>query len=243
MLKKIDLSKILFLDIETAPQTYKYEDLDATTAKLFGDKTRFMIKEDSPVEEVYDKRASIYAEFGKIVAISCGFIAETRAGKQIRLKSFYHEDEETLLMQFVRMVNEHFGSPYHAMCAHNGKEFDFPYIARRLLIHGLDLPEMLNIAGKKPWEVNHLDTMELWKFGDYKSFTSLPLLCHVFGIPTPKDDISGADVARVYWEENDVKRIAKYCEKDVVALIQLLLRMRGDNLVDESEIHFTVELQ
>jgi 3'-5' exonuclease len=242
MLKKLDLSKILFLDIETAPQTYKFEDLDPTTAKLFSDKTRFMIKEDS-VEDVYDKRASIFAEFGKIVTISCGFIAETRSGKQIRLKSFYHEDEETLLMQFTRMVNEHFGTPYHCMCAHNGKEFDFPYIARRLLIHGLDLPEMLNTTGKKPWEVNHLDTMELWKFGDYKSFTSLPLLCHVFGIPTPKDDISGADVARVYWEDNDVKRIAKYCEKDVVALIQLLLRMRGDNLVDEGEIHFTQELQ
>jgi len=128
---------------------------------------------------------------------------------------------------------------YAILCGHNAKEFDFPYICRRLLINGMKLPNVLDIAGKKPWEISHLDTLELWKFGDYKAFTSLALLCHVFQIPTPKDDISGADVARVYYEEQDLERIKVYCEKDVVALIQLFLRMRGNSLVDEGSIHFS----
>jgi DNA polymerase elongation subunit (family B) len=136
-------------------------------------------------------------------------------------------------------LDERYNSQYHALCGHNAKEFDLPYISRRMLIHGIKLPFLLDNAGKKPWEINNLDTMELWKFGDYKAYTSLALLCHVFKIPTPKDDISGADVARVYYEENDLKRIKTYCEKDVVALIQLFLRMRGDSLVEEGEIYLT----
>jgi DNA polymerase elongation subunit (family B) len=160
-------------------------------------------------------------------------------GRSIRLKSFYHDDEETLLKQFKRLLEEHYNTPYHVLCGHNAKEFDIPYICRRMLINGISLPSILQIAGKKPWEINHLDTLELWKFGDYKSFTSLSLLCHVFQIPTPKDDISGADVARVYFEEKDLPRIMIYCEKDVVALIQLFLKMKGDSLIDDSQIKTT----
>jgi DNA polymerase elongation subunit (family B) len=155
------------------------------------------------------------------------------------MRSYYHDDEETLLKQFKGLLEEHYNTPYHILCGHNAKEFDFPYICRRMLIHGIKLPAILDIAGKKPWEISHLDTLELWKFGDYKAFTSLALLCHVFKIPTPKDDISGADVARVYYEENDLERIKVYCEKDVLALIQLFLRMRGDQLVEESEVQFS----
>ena len=154
------------------------------------------------------------------------------------MKTFDHSDEETLLKQFFDLLNDSTGK-FTLLCGHNAKEFDFPYICRRALINGLKLPELLNIAGRKPWEIAHLDTMELWKFGDYKAYTSLPLLCHVFGIPTPKDDISGADVARVYYEEKDLPRISKYCEKDVVALIQLFLKMRGDKLVEEGDIQFS----
>ena len=239
MLHKIQLDKVLFLDIETVPQTYKYPDLDETTKSLFDSKTRFLQGPEKSGEQVYDERGGIYAEFGKIICISVGFLRETRTGKQIRMKSFAHDDEETLLRQFIDLINEHFNTPFHMICGHNAKEFDIPYMCRRMLINGLRLPDILDIAGKKPWEINHLDTLELWKFGDYKAFTSLSLLCHVFGIPTPKDDISGADVARVYYEEQDLERIKVYCEKDVVALIQLLLRMRGEALVDESEIHFS----
>jgi DNA polymerase elongation subunit (family B) len=237
MLEKTPLDRVLFLDIETVPQTYQFPDLEETTRKLFEAKTRFMQNEEKSFEELYNDRGGIYAEFGKIICISVGFVHETRTGNEIRMKSFYHDDEETLLKQFVNLLVNN--PKYAILCGHNAKEFDFPYICRRLLINGMKLPNVLDIAGKKPWEISHLDTLELWKFGDYKAFTSLALLCHVFQIPTPKDDISGADVARVYYEENDLERIKVYCEKDVVALIQLFLRMRGNSLVDEGSIHFS----
>ncbi len=239
MLKKVQLDKVLFLDIETVPQVYQFQDLDKKPKELFELKTRFMQNDEKSFESLYNERGGIYAEFGKIVCISVGFVHETSQGKQLRMKSFYHDDEETLLKQFKNLLDENYNSPYHILCGHNAKEFDFPYICRRMLINGIELPETLNISGKKPWEIAHLDTMELWKFGDFKAYTSLALLCHVFNIPTPKDDISGADVARVYYEDKDLERIKVYCEKDVVALIQLFLRMRGDSLVDDSDIHYS----
>jgi DNA polymerase elongation subunit (family B) len=239
MLEKINLDKVLFLDIETVPQVYNYTSLDEKSKELFDAKTRFMQSEEKGFEDLYNDRAGIYAEFGKIICISVGLVTETRTGNQMRLKSFYHDDEETLLKQFIALLNNNYNMPYHMLCGHNAKEFDIPFLCRRILINGLQLPAVLDIAGKKPWEIGHLDTMELWKFGDYKAYTSLALLCHVFNIPTPKDDISGADVARVYYGENDLERIKKYCEKDVVALIQLFLRMRGNALVDEAEIHYS----
>ena len=235
MLDRVQLDKILFLDIETVPQFQTFDEMSPEGQKLYDQKTKFLQKE-TDAEGVYD-RAGIYAEFGKIICISVGLIHETRSGKEIRMKSFYHDDEETLLKQFVRLLEEN--PKFSILCGHNAKEFDFPFICRRLLVNGLKLPHILDIAGKKPWEIAHLDTMELWKFGDYKAYTSLALLCHIFNIPTPKDDISGADVARVYYEEKDLERIKIYCEKDVVALIQLFLRMRGDSLVDESSIIFS----
>lgn len=236
MLEKVQLEKILFLDIETVPQVYQYKDVEAGAKKLFEAKTRSLVKDDKTFDDAYNERAGILAEFGKIICISVGFVNETRTGRQMRIKSFYHEDEETLLKQFKQLLDDHGMTKYFALCGHNAKEFDFPYICRRMLIHGMQLPSLLDIAGKKPWEISHFDTMELWKFGDYKAYTSLALLCHVFKIPTPKDDISGADVARVFYEDGDLERIKVYCEKDVIALIQLFLRMKGEPLVDEAEI-------
>ncbi|MFN5680408.1 MAG: 3'-5' exonuclease [Flavobacteriia bacterium] len=236
MNKQLQFEKILFLDIETVPQAYQFEQLDDKSRALFEAKNRFQISPEKSIEQIFDERGGILAEFGKIVCISVGMLHEGSQGKSIRLKSFYHDDEETLLKQFKRLLEDHYNTPYHVLCGHNSKEFDIPYICRRMLINGLALPNILQISGKKPWEINHIDTMELWKFGDYKSYTSLSLLCHVLGIPTPKDDISGADVARVYYEENDLQRIMVYCEKDVVALIQLYLRLQGEALVDEFNI-------
>lgn len=238
MLDLQQLDKILFLDIETVPQTYRFENVAEETQKLFELKNARFITDGKTFDDVYDEKAGIYAEFGKIVCISVGFVRSTATGRQIHMKSFAHDDEETLLRQFARLLDDSFNTPLHRLCGHNSKEFDIPYICRRMLINGVRLPNVLNLAGKKPWEVQHLDTMELWKFGDYKAYTSLALLCHIFGIPTPKDDISGADVARVYFEEQDLPRITKYCEKDVVALIQLFLKMNGESLIDESEIHY-----
>lgn len=237
MLDLTSLDKILFLDIETVPEVYHYSDLDPETEKLFNHKNARFRTDIKTEEDVYNEKAGIYAEFGKIVCISVGFVHQTATGRSMRMTSFVHEDEETLLRQFVRLLENNYNTPKHLLCGHNSKEFDIPFICRRLLIHGIALPSILNIAGKKPWEVMHLDTMELWKFGDYKAYTSLALLCHIFKIPTPKDDISGADVARVYYEEKDLERIRVYCEKDVIALIQLFLRMNGEPMIDEGEIH------
>lgn len=235
-LQKTNIEKILFLDIETVPGVYKFEDLSEKTAELYLLKNKYIQERDGlSNEEIYEK-AGIYAEFGKIVCISCGIVQDKSTGKEVRLKSFYGDDEKQLLLDFAEMLNKHYSSPQHIMCGHNAKEFDFPYIARRMQILGIDLPEPLDIAGKKPWEIAHLDTMELWKFGDYKHYTSLSLLCHLFDIPTPKDDISGADVGRVYYEENDLERIVAYCHKDVVALIQVFLKMRNEPLVKEENI-------
>lgn len=257
MLEKIQLEKVLFLDIETVPQCATFIEMDETSQKLFALKNKsrfnsllldpsFKDKTENDInEEIFKQTGGILAEFGKIICITVGFVRETRTGKQLRLKSFYHDDEETLLNGFVKLLNENYNTPYDILCGHNAKEFDFPYICRRLLINGIKLPKILDIAGKKPWEISHLDTMELWKFGDYKAYTSLSLLCHVFGIPTPKDDISGADVARVYYQnEKDIystglERIKTYCEKDVLALTQLFLKMRGENLLSEDEVYFS----
>ncbi len=236
MNRQLQLEKILFLDIETVPQAYRFDQLDDKSKVLFEAKNRFQISPDKSIEQIFEERGGILAEFGKIVCISVGMLHEGSQGRSIRLKSFYHDDEETLLQQFKRLLDDHYNTQYHVLCGHNSKEFDIPYICRRMLINGVALPNILQIAGKKPWEINHIDTMELWKFGDYKSYTSLSLLCHVMDIPTPKDDISGADVARVYYEDNDIERVMVYCEKDVVALIQLFLRLQGEPLVDEFQI-------
>lgn len=235
-LKKISIEKILFIDIETVPEVYHFNDLSVETASLFDQKTKYQQKEGQTAADVYEK-AGIYAEFGKIICISCGIVHDKPQGKEIRLKSFSGDDENKILQDFAKLLNQHYNMPHHILCGHNAKEFDFPFIARRMLIHGIELPQALDIAGKKPWEIAHLDTMELWKFGDYKHFSSLSLLCHIFNIPTPKDDITGADVARVYYEQQDLPRIVKYCQKDVVALIQLFLRFRNEQLVDDDEIH------
>lgn len=234
MLNNINLDHVLFLDIETAPQYANYSDTPETYRKLWNKKAEWFLKndEDTP-ESVYD-RAGIYAEFGKVICISVGFLNDIT----FRLKSFYGHDEKELLKDFARLLNSHFNKNYFLLCAHNGKEFDFPYISRRMLINGIKLPSILNIAGKKPWEVQHLDTMELWKFGDYKNFTSLELLAYLFGIPTPKDDIRGCDIAEVYWKENDLPRIVEYCQKDVLTVAQVLLSMRGESLIPEENISY-----
>ncbi|MEG0189110.1 MAG: ribonuclease H-like domain-containing protein, partial [Algoriella sp.] len=148
---------------------------------------------------------------------------------------FYGHDEKKLLEDFNSMLVENFFKPDHILCAHNGKEFDFPYIARRMLINQIEIPTILQLFGKKPWEIQHLDTMELWKFGDYKNYTSLDLLANIFEIPTPKDDIDGSQVARVYYDENNIERIKDYCEKDVITLINVFRKMRYDGSLQRKE--------
>ena len=235
MFQKINLEKILFLDIETVAQQPEFSQLNDNFKKHWEQKANFIAKEDETAEEVYGK-AGIYAEFGKIVCISVGFITISNGTKSLRLKSFYNDDEATILVEFFELLNKHYSARDYLLCAHNGKEFDFPYIARRGLINGINIPEILDMAGKKPWEVPHLDTLQLWKFGDFKHYTSLSLLTSLFDIPTPKDDIDGSMVNEVYWKDKDLERIAVYCQKDVVALTQLFLRFRNENLIEEENI-------
>jgi predicted PolB exonuclease-like 3'-5' exonuclease len=231
------LSNILFLDIETVPQYADYTGLPDDWKALWDHKASYLIrnKETETVESIYN-RAGIYAEFGKIICISCGVISGNGEDKKLVIKSFYGEDEKIVLYQFCEMINKWAIDNSKHLCAHNGKEFDFPYLCRRLIINNIPVPSLLQIAGKKPWEVNHLDTLELWKFGDYKSYTSLNLLAHTLGIPTPKDDIDGSMVWEVYWKEKDITRIVTYCQKDVVTVTQVFLRMNGESSIKQINI-------
>jgi uncharacterized protein YprB with RNaseH-like and TPR domain len=233
MLHQLNFSQILFIDIETVSIQPDYESLSDQWKKLWDKKASHLKSDDQSGPEALYDRAGIYAEFGKIICISAGYLN----GSEFRIKSFYGDDERLLLADFAHLLNRHFSSQDNMLCAHNGKEFDFPYIARRMIINGIELPFMLQIAGKKPWEIKHLDTMELWKFGDYKNYTSLELLTAVFNIPTPKDDIDGSMVGKVYWQEHDLERIRHYCQKDVLAVAQLLRRyLNLPSIIDESVV-------
>ena len=202
--------------------------------ELWEQKSKYQRKEEFTAEEYYD-RAGIWAEFGKIICISVGYFQLSGDQRTFRVTSFYG-DEIKLLKEFKNLVISHFSQAKHLLCAHNGKEFDFPYIARRMIIHEITLPNKLNLFGKKPWEVPHLDTLELWKFGDYKNYTSLKLLTNVLGIPSPKEDIDGSDIYEVYYKNGDLDRIVSYCERDTLAVAQIILRLRGEHLLEEHEI-------
>ena len=232
MLENIYIKNILFLDIETVPQAPSYNEVHGEMQKLWEKKSKQLIRDDSTPEMVY-KQAGIYAEFGKVVCISCGYL---NADNKFRIKSFFGDDEKKLLADFADLLNKSFSAPDKLLCAHNGKEFDFPFLARRMIVNGIRLPSGLDNAGKKPWEVNHIDTMELWKFGDYKSYTSLLLLATILGIPTPKDDIDGSMVWEVYWKEKNLSRIVSYCQKDVLTVAQIFLRLRGEPLLKETQV-------
>lgn len=224
----IDLSRVLVLDIETIPAFPSYTDLPEHWKMLWEKKAAILKKEsDQSAADIYN-RAGIYAEFGKIICISCGYYSSSGNEYIFKIKSFYGSDEYMLLKEFCQMLDKSFDNPDSLLCAHNGKEFDFPFIARRCLILGIPIPKILQIGGKKPWEIRHIDTMDFWKFGDYKSYTSLELLAAVFNIPTPKDDIDGSQVWKVFWQDNDLERIKNYCEKDVRTLANVLIRLKGE---------------
>jgi uncharacterized protein YprB with RNaseH-like and TPR domain len=233
----VTLNNILFLDIETVPQHDSYDKMSPEWKALWGLKAAYLIrnKEEETVETIYN-RAGIYAEFGKVVCITCGIIQGYNPSKKLILKSFCGDDEREVLLQFADMLKRWATDTNKCLCAHNGKEFDFPFLCRRMIIHNIPLPAILNTRGKKPWEITHLDTMELWRFGDYKNFTSLNLLATTLGIPTPKDDIDGSMVWEVYWKEKNLERIVHYCQKDVLTAAQVYLRITGEELLDAASI-------
>ena len=234
MLEQINIENVLFIDIETVPQFPVFEEMPERFQKLWDKKSLYFREKDQLASDVYE-RAGIYSEFGKIICISAGTIYQKQGEHRCRVKSYADHDEKKLLYEFVNMLESYCKHGNVKLCAHNGQEFDYPYIARRCLINSVPVPKILDIAGAKPWDIKEtlLDTLQLWKFGDYKHFTSLDLLCAIFDIPTPKDDIDGSQVAGVYWQENDLDRIITYCEKDVFALAQLFLRYQGKPILPQ----------
>lgn len=229
-----ELRDILFLDIETVSSTNDFNSVDERLKSLWARKASHLRKDASQTDEaLYHERAAIFAEFGRIICICVGKFVEGENGKlTLKTKAYYGDDEKQLLEEFKAMV-EKFNPATEKLCGHNGKEFDFPYLCRRLLVNGMPLPSILQIAGKKPWDVQHLDTMELWKFGDYKHFTSLDLLAAIFNIPSSKSGIDGSKVGHVYYVEKNLEKIKDYCLRDVVVLAQLYLKLQGLQLTEE----------
>jgi DNA polymerase elongation subunit (family B) len=233
MLENIDLQQVLVLDIETVPQYPSFDELPSDFQELWEQKTKFQRKDGETPAEFY-ARGGILAEFGKVICISVGIFSNKTKDLSLRVKSFYGDDEKEILQSFIALLKTQ--ADTLILCAHNGKEFDFPYLCRRILINGLSIPSQLNLHGKKPWEIMHLDTMDLWKFGDFKNYTSLKLLAAIFNIPSPKDDIDGSMVNEVYWKENDLERIRTYCEKDVITTARILLRFKSLPLLSDEDI-------
>jgi uncharacterized protein YprB with RNaseH-like and TPR domain len=234
MIEKIKLDHILFLDIETVPEQEHFDNLDTEMQDLWEHKTQYQRKDEFTAKAFYE-RAGIWAEFGKIICISVGYFVMKSDIRNFRVTSLIG-DETKILNDFKNLLANHFDQPQYLLCGHNIKEFDIPYIARRMIINSISLPQKINLFGKKPWEIPHLDTLELWKFGDYKNFTSLHLLTKILGIPSPKGDIDGSQVAHVFYVEKDIDRIVTYCEKDVIAVAQIFLRLRRETLLLEDEI-------
>lgn len=236
MLDLLNLDNVLFIDIETAPMVAGYDQLPENYKKLWNRKSEYMMRKAEDTPESLFQKAGIFAEFAKVICISTGVMRTVDGKKVFRVKSFYGDDEKKVLEDFTGLLNVSFNKKEQMLCGHNIKEFDIPFLSRRLMIHGIKHPVVLDLSGKKPWEVGHLDTMELWKFGDYKNFTSLELLATLFNIPTPKDDLEGSDVARVYWIDKDLERIVRYCQKDVFTVAQLMLRYQGKALMREEDL-------
>ncbi len=240
MFAQLNLEELLFIDIETVPGEANYSDLDNRLQELWATKARQLNKSDINPAEVYE-RAGIYAEFGQIVCISVGILMKIDGGNRygMRLKSFCNANEKQLLQDLCELLNGKFTKKDHLLCGHNIREFDIPYLCRRMLVNDICIPRLVDCTGLKPWEIPHLDTMHLWRFGDSRSYASLHLLATLFNIPSPKNDMDGSEVARVFYEDRDLERISRYCQQDVLTVAQLLLRFKSLPLMQPADIQFT----
>lgn len=234
----MDYASILFLDIECVSGKASFNEINDSFQTLWNTKAAQLYRNDPEIpdsETSYKEKAGIFAEYGKIVCISVGIMVESDQGWQVRLKSFADHDESVLLAQFAELMNKNRRIKY--LCGHNLKEFDVPYICRRYVANLMPLPRLFDVSGKKPWDLDYiLDTMHMWRFGDNRAYIKLSALTALFDIPSPKDDIDGSEVGRVYWEENDLERIAVYCQKDVLAVVQVLLKYNRQALITEENV-------
>jgi len=234
------LTKVLFLDLETVSTTETYQELPERLKSHWDKKAAFFSStEEKEVSDWYEDRGAIFAEFGKIIVISMGYLTPEAPGElQLRIKSLYGHEERKVLEEFSTLLEQKFNQDELILCAHNGKEFDFPYLCRRLLVNGLPLPAVLRLSGKKPWEIPHMDTMELWKFGDWKHFTSLDLLASIFDIPSSKSELDGSQVGDAYYKEGRLNDIRDYCNRDVYVTVQVFLRLNSLPVLKQDQVIF-----
>jgi len=230
---------LLLIDIETVPLERDYAQLPEKMQYLWAKKSLLIDPEQTDPALSFSGRAGIYAEFGKIICIGLGYFVRSGEHYSMKIKSLASHHEREILEEFREVCNRFFKKPDKQFCGHNIREFDIPYICRRSFIHQVPLPDILtDLQSKKPWENPMLDTLQFWKFGEYKNFTSVDLLATVLGIDSPKSDIDGSEVGRVYWQDNDLDRIVRYCNRDVVTVGQILMRLNGMPLLNESEITY-----
>ncbi len=231
------LEQIIFIDIETVPIFHHYKEMSKEMQTLWNKKADRINPSSQDHAKTYQEKAGIYAEFGKIIVIGLGYFKKKENSLTFRMKALKNNNEKDLLEEFNQLLTDKFSSKAYRFCAHNGKEFDYPYLCRRMLINQMEIPTLLEIRGKKPWEINHLDTLELWKFGDYKHYTSLDLLCSVLNVPTSKTTIDGSKVAEKYYKENALTEIAEYCLRDVLATARVYQRLTNNSIIEEKNIH------
>jgi uncharacterized protein YprB with RNaseH-like and TPR domain len=239
MLGHINPENLICIDIETVPAHPDFGSLPDELKELYLKKSERLKHENENEEEQYFNHAGIYAEFGKIICITLGLFKKEKGEYHIRIKSLCSDDEKKVLQDFAAILMKHPRRNRLQFCGHNIREFDIPFLCRRFLIHHLDLAEPMDISGRKPWDVNMVDTMQLWRFGDIKHFTSIKLLALILGIESPKNDIDGKDVGRVYWKEKNLQRIVEYCQRDVITVAQLVMRFKGLPLLQKEQIVIT----
>ena len=239
MIVKMPLENFLIIDIETVSEQKNFESLQEDWQKLWEDKVHHSLPENITAGEYYPQRAGVMAEFSKVICISMAYFKKEGNQYLLRVKSVAGHDEKELLQNFVATINQM--EAIHnrwSFTGHNIKEFDIPFLCRRLLINGLPIPLYLDFQNMKPWETNMVDTFQYWRFGDYKNYTSLKLLAAALNVPSPKDDIDGSMVGDVYWKENNLERIVIYCQKDVATVANIILRFKGLPLLKDDQVVF-----
>jgi len=234
-MKDIPIESIIFLDIETVSLFPNLLLADDATKKEWARKIMKTNPTITPalLDDTYKEQAALHPEFSFITCISVGMVK----GGKVYIKNIFgfdHDEERTLeiFCETMQKIIEKMERLQPKLCAHFGKGFDYPFISKRMLVHGMTIPNILDSYGKKPWEITNLDTHEIWKMGGFNS-ASLSAIAHAFGIPSPKDDIDGSQVGHVYWVDSKIDRIATYCAKDVFALINIFRCMQGSPAFSE----------
>ncbi|MDQ2719787.1 MAG: ribonuclease H-like domain-containing protein [Bacteroidota bacterium] len=238
-MQQIAIENLFLIDIETVSEKEHFHFLDDEWKDLWKEKNIKNLPLNTSAEEYYPMRAAILAEFAKIVCISFGYFKKENNEWQLRIKSVCSENESDILSQFIATLKQlHSNNQQWIFTGHNIKEFDVPFLCRRMLVNGISIPPYIDFQNMKPWETPVLDTLHLWRFGDYKHYTSLKLLAAALGVPSPKDDIDGSMVGDVFWKEKNLKRISDYCQKDVVTVANVMLRFKGLPLLKDEQIIF-----